>query len=462
VDRMSPLDASFLQAEDEEEGVSMAVSSIAVFDGPPPSPAAFAEMLAGRLPQIPRYRQKVRQIPLDLGPPVWVDDEHFDLGYHLRRTALPAPGGDVELRTLMGRVMSARLDRQRPLWEYWVVEGLAGGRWALISKVHHCMVDGVAGTELYSVILDPTRDPRPSVPDGWAPEPEPSSRWLVALALRDLALAPAGQALALLTALRHPRHLAGQVLDTVRGLVTLSPALVPAGASSLSGPLSATRRFSWCRASVDDVKAVRRALGGTFNDVVLAAVTAGFRTLLLARGEAPAADAVRTMVPVNVRAPDEVGILGNRVSMMLADLPVDIADPVRRLDAVRTRMDQLKAGKEAEAVAALTALGRLEPFPLYSVPVRLAARLPHRAFVTVTTNVPGPRRRLFALGRPLVEIIAYVPIGSTLRTGVSIFTYRDRITFGVTGDYDTAADVDVLARGIEDGLAALVSAAHAA
>jgi WS/DGAT/MGAT family acyltransferase len=462
VDRLSPLDASFLQAEDEEEGVSMAVSSIAVFDGPPPSPDEFAEMLAGRLPQIPRYRQKVRQIPLDLGPPVWVDDEHFDLDYHLRRTALPAPGGDGELRTLMGRVMSARLDRSRPLWEYWLVEGMAGDRWALISKIHHCMVDGVSGTELYTVILDPTSEPRAAGPDGWAPEPEPSSGLLLATALRDLALTPGRQALALVTALRHPRRLAGQALDTVRGLAALSSALVPAGASSLSGPLSATRRFSWSRASVDDVKAVRRALGGTFNDVVLAAVTAGFRELLLARGETPTANAVRTMVPVNVRAPDEVAVLGNRVSMMLADLPVDIADPVRRLDAVRTRMDRLKAGKEAESVAALTALSRLEPFPLYSGSVRLAARLPHRAFVTVTTNVPGPRQQLFALGRPLVEIIAYVPIGSTLRTGVSIFTYRDRITFGVTGDYDTAADVEVLARGIEDGLAALASAARAA
>lgn len=462
MDRMTPLDAAFLEAEDEEAGVSLAIASIAVFEGPAPSYDEFADALAGRLPLIPRYRQKVRTVPLDLGPPVWVDDEHFDLRYHVRRTALPAPGGDAELATLMGRVMSARLDRSRPLWEYWLVEGMADGRWALISKVHHCMVDGVSGTDLYRVVLDTSPEPMAAVADGWTPEPEPSALWLTASAVRDLALNPFAQARSLAGALRHPMAFAARVLDTARGLGALAGAVMPASTSSLSGPLSAHRRFTWVGASVSDVKAVRRRLGGTFNDVVLAAISAGFRTLLLARGDTPAAHSVRTLVPVNVRAPGEESIRDNRVSLMLAYLPVDVDDPVQRLGAVRDHLSQLKSTKEIEAGVSITELARHEPFPLVSSPVRLAAHLPQRSIVTVTTNVPGPRQQLYALGRPLVEIIPYVPIASTLRIGVSIFTYRDRITFGVTGDYDAATDVDLLARGISDGLAELVAAADAA
>lgn len=456
MDRMTPLDAVFLEAEDEEPGVSLSISSTAVFEGPAPAYAEFADMLAGRLPLIPRYRQKVRQMPFDLAAPVWVDDENFDLHYHLRQTALPAPGGDTELATLIGRIMSARLDRDRPLWEYWLVDGLADGRWALISKIHHCMVDGVAGTELYQVVLDPSRHVRRAVPDDWKPRPAPSTVALTAGAVRDLAMTVAGQVGLLAGALLHPATFVGQVWNMARGLGALSAALVPSHGSSLSGPVSAHRRFSFARAAVADVKVVRHELGGTFNDVVLTAVTAGFRALLLSRGEAPHAHAVRTLIPVNVRAPGEEGIVDNRVSLMLAYLPVDVDEPVARLAAVRGQLDKLKSSKEAESVVALTALARREPFPLMSPPYRLIARLPQRSIVTVATNVPGPRQTLYALGRPLVELIPYVPIASTVRIGVSIFSYCDRITFGVTGDYDSANDIDVLARGIAAGLAELV------
>jgi diacylglycerol O-acyltransferase len=459
---MSPLDAAFLQAEDEEPGASLAIGSIAVFDGPPPAHDEFAAVLAGRLPLIPRYRQRAREVPLDLGPPVWVDDGHFDLAYHLRRTALPAPGGDAELSALLGRVMSARLDRRRPLWEYWLVEGLRGGRWALLSKVHHCMVDGISGTDLYGVVLDPTAEIRPPGPDGWRPGPEPSDLRLAAVAVRDLALLPLRQAQALATAVRRPALLARHLRDTASGLVALSAAVRPAGRSSLAGPLSATRRFAFARGSVGDVAAVRRAHGGTFNDVVLAAVTGGFRALLLSRGERPTPDLVRTLVPVSTRAPGEENIRDNRVSLMLAMLPVDVADPAERLAVVRERLSRLKARHEAEAGAAVTALAEIEPFPLVATPVRVAAHLRQRSIVTVTTNVPGPRVPLYALGRRLVEVIPYVPIASTLRTGVAVFTYCGRLTVGITGDFDTAGDVTVLARGIEQSLAELVAAAPTA
>ncbi|MET0764213.1 MAG: wax ester/triacylglycerol synthase family O-acyltransferase [Blastococcus sp.] len=462
MDRMNPLDAAFLQAEDEEPGVSLAIASIAIFEGPSPGHGEFEAALAGRLPLIPRYRQKAREVPLDLGPPVWVDDPSFDLGYHVRRTALPAPGDDRDLAALMGRVMSARLDRSRPLWEYWLVEGLAGDRWALISKVHHCMVDGVSGTDLYRVILDTTPEPRLRVPDDWHPQPEPSALYLAGAAAAQLARLPVDQTRALAGAARRPAELARLVGTTARGVGALATALVPTRRSSLSGPLSAHRRFAFARGSVDDVAAVRHALGGTFNDVVLAGVSGGYRTLLLHRGERPTPHLVRTLVPVNVRAPGEESIRDNRVSLMLAELPVDVGDPVERLAAVREEMTRLKGRHEAEAGAALLHLSGYEAYPAIASPFRVLAHLRQRSVVTVTTNVPGPREPLFALGRRLVEIVPYVPIASTVRVGVSIFSYCGQLTFGVTGDYDSAADVWTLARGIETGMVELTEAARAA
>ncbi|MGY1779925.1 WS/DGAT/MGAT family O-acyltransferase [Geodermatophilus sp. SYSU D01036] len=459
MDRMGPLDAAFLEIEDEQPGTSLAISSIAVFEGPAPSPGEFATALAGRLALIPRYRQRVRRVPFDLGPPVWVDDPDFDLGYHLRRTALPAPGGDRELAALMGRVMSARLDRSRPLWEYWLVEGLAGDRWALISKVHHCMVDGISGTDLYRAVLDPTPEPGPAVPDDWHPEPEPSTATLTALAARDLAALPWRTTRALAGAARSPRALGQLVRTTARGTAALATALVPTRPSSLTGPLSAHRRYAFARGRVEDVSAVRHAFGGTFNDVLMAAVTAGFRQLLISRGERPAQHVIRSLVPVSVRAPGEESIRDNRVSSMLADLPVDVADPLERLAVVRGLFDRLKAEHEADAGAVLVRLAGAEPFAPVASGLRLVWRLPQRNVTTVTTNVPGPREPLYALGRRCVEIVPYVPIASRLRVGVSMFTYAGQLTVGITGDYDSAADVWTLARGIESGLAELVAAA---
>lgn len=460
MDRMNPLDAAFLEAEDEEPGISMAISSIAVFEGPVPATDEFSAALAGRLPLIPRYRQKALQVPLDLGPPVWVDDRDFDLDDHLRRAALPSPGGDEELAALMGRIMSARLDRRRPLWEYWLVEGLAEGRWALISKVHHSMVDGVSGTDLYRVVLDPTPEPGPAVRDEWVPGPAPGTLTLLATATLDLARWPFGQARAIAAAARNPSFLARRLAHAMRGSAALATALVPARRSSLTGRLSAERRFAFARARVADVSTIRHALGGTFNDVVLAAVTGGFRELLLSRGERPAPSTVRSLVPVSTRLPGEESIRDNRVSLMLARLPVHVADPHERLVAVRQELDRLKGRHEAEAGAAMLAVAAHEPFPAVATPVRLAAHLAQRSVVTVTTDVPGPRVPLYALGRRLVEIIPYVPIASRVRIGVSIFSYVDGIAFGVTGDYDSAPDVATLAQGIPAALDELLAIAR--
>lgn len=458
MERMTALDAAFLLVEDEEPDVSLAISSIAVFEGPPLSAEEFTALYAERVPRIPRYRQKVHTIPLDLGPPVWLDDEDFDLGHHLRRTALAAPGGDAELAALMGRLMSRRLDRSRPLWETWLVEGLKDGRWALVSTIHHCMADGVSGTDLYHAILDRSAESRLGRPEAWRPGHQPSTLTLTASALVRLGVLPVQQGVALAGALRHPIALASQVARTARGLHALP--LHPVDASSLTGPVSAHRCFAFSRASMTDVQAVRQAFGGTFNDVVLAAITGAFRALLLSRGEPLHGRSVRTLVPVSVRAPGDEGSRGNQVSVLLADLPVDTADPLERLTLVHRRLAALKTSDEATAVAAVTALSERGVYPLVGAVYRAAARLPQRSLTTVTTNVPGPREQLYALGRPLREIIPYVPIASSIRTGVSIMTYRGGITFGVTGDEDTVTGVGTLAHGIAQSLAELVALAE--
>lgn len=458
MERMSPLDAAFLQGEDEEPGVSLAIASIAVFEGPAPDTEEFAAVVRGRLALIPRYRQRVREIPLDLGPPVWVDDPDFDLGYHLRRAALPAPGGDAELAELMGRIMSDRLDRDRPLWEYWLVEGLADGRWALVSKVHHCMVDGIAGTDLYRVLLDPTPEPQAAVPDDWRPGREPTPWELSAVAAADLARLPIRQIRGVAGALRRPTALAMQTGAALRGLGALATALLPASRSSLSGATTAHRRFAMARTTVQDVSTVRHALGGTFNDVILAAVTAGYRRLLLARGELPEAHAVRTLVPVSVRPPGAESVRDNEISLLLAELPVHLSDPVERLVAVRQEVSRLKQRHEAAAGATVLQVAAAEPFPAVALVVRLSARLRQRFVVTVTTDVPGPREPLYALGRRLLEIIPYVPIASSLRLGVAIFSYCGQVTVGVTGDAHGGSDVWTLAAGFEEGMRELLAA----
>ena len=459
---MTALDAAFLEAEDEEPGVSLAIASIAVFEGPPPSTEEFAAVLAGRLPLIPRYRQKVRELPWDVGPPVWVDDPAFDLDYHLRRTALPAPGGDRGA----GRPDGAGHVRT-PGPEPSAVGVLAGrGPVRLIGgrSSRRCTTawstasPGRTSTASCSTSR-PNRGLRRPMTGG--PLREPSSLRLVAAAAGDVARLPAAQARALAAAVRSPTELARQARATLRGLRSLTGALRPAARSSLSGPLTAQRRFAFARATVDDVTAVRHALGGTFNDVVLAAVTAGFRRLLMTRGELPTQHAVRTLVPVSVRPPGTENVRGNQVSLLLAELPVHLADAEERLVAVRSELTRLKAEHEAEAGAAVLDLAAFEPFAAAAVPVRLAAHLPQRSVVTVTTNVPGPRQPLYALGRRLVEIVPYVPIASTLRFGVAIFSYCGQVTVGITGDYDGAADVWTLAEGMEHGMAELVATAEA-
>jgi WS/DGAT/MGAT family acyltransferase len=460
MDRLKPLDAVFIDAEDEDRHTSMAIASTAIFEGPVPSRNEFLAYIAGRLPEVPLYRRKLRAVPLHLGRPVWVEDPDFDLSYHVRFTALPEPGGDQQLADLMARVMSQRLDRDHPLWEYWLIEGLAEDRWALISKIHHSMVDGVSGTDLYRVIFDvtPQLSPVPAVADDRIVDGEPSSALLAAAAALDMATLPARQALALGRAVTDPRRTVAQVVGTARAIGKMAPALWPATRSSLSGQIGAQRRCTWARASLADIKTVKREFGGTVNDVVLAAISGGFRALLLARGELTEPHEVPSLVPVSLRVSGEENIYDNRVSALVANLPVHVADPVERLAAVRTELESLKDSKEALVGEALIGLGRYSPYVLASWYVRTLLGLPQREIVTVTTNVPGPQQPLYGMGRRLVEIIPYVPIATTVRIGIAIFSYCGNITFGITGDFAANPDLDVLAKGIEDCVAELVAA----
>lgn len=465
MDRLSPLDASFLHIEDDAN--LMHIGSVGVFEGPPPAYDEFLGMIAGKLPLVPRYRQRVGFVPFNLGRPVWIDDPHFRLDYHVRHTALPSPGGYEQLRNLASRVMSQRLDRARPLWELWLVEGLEDGHWGLISKVHHCLVDGVSGTELLGVILDAQPEPSPAVPDSWRAAEPPSDLRLIGEAVTDYLASPYEQWRAARAFTLAPLRLARSMAETMSGLRSFTNVLSLAPTSSLIGPISPHRSYTWARASMDDVKTVRAALGGTVNDVVLAAITRGFRDLLCAHGEPPEQRVVRSLVPVSVRRSDERGVYNNRVSAMIAELPVAIDDPAERLASIREQMDGLKESKQAVAAETLTSLSGFAPPMLLALGTRAATtaarrQLPGRwGLHTVTTNVPGPRYPLYALGRRLVESFPYVPTASPMRVGVAIFSYEGQFTFGVNADYDSVPDVDVLTAGIESGMTELVKVAEA-
>ncbi len=423
-------------------------------------------MVEGKLDLVPRYRQKVKFVPLELGRPVWVDDPHFNIEYHLRHTALPTPGGESELRKLVGRVMAQQLDRSKPLWEIWVVEGLEDGRWAMLAKTHHALVDGVSGTDLLAVIMDLSAETEMPRPSEWTPRPEPSGLQLMVDALENVVRSPYEQVRAARAQARTVRRIAGYALEVAGGLFSLSGLVRPTPLSSLNGPLGPHRRYAWATTSVDEIKRVRKALGGTFNDVVLASITNGFRELLLSRDES-VDRVVRTLVPVSVRPRDESGkavgdgTFENKVSAMFAELPVDIDDPVLRLRAITDQMKGLKESSQAMAGEALTSMSGFAPPMLLALGMRLATRAGQRNVNTVTTNVPGPQFPLYAAGRRMIRAFPYVPLAGQVRLGIAIFSYDGEVNFGITGDYDSTEDIDVLAGGIEDGMMQMLKAGEA-
>jgi diacylglycerol O-acyltransferase / wax synthase len=452
MDWMSPMDASFLHIEGPMN--PMHIGGVSIFEGPAPPFERLEKMVSSKLGQVPRYRQRVRFIPLGLGRPVWVDDPHFNLTYHLRHTALPPPGSDEQLRRTAARIFAQRLDRRKPLWEIWMLEGLSENRWALLSKVHHCMVDGVSATDLMTVMFDDTPPP-PNAPR-WEPGPEPNSSELVLRSLSHQLSNPSEQLRVVRSMTRRPRATLAQTRDLLRGMTSSIGLLKPLERTSLTGPVGPHRTWSTAYLPLDEVKAIRGALGGTVNDVVLTLASGGLRELLSARGEHVDGRTVRALVPVSVRRPGERGVYNNRVSAMFAELPVGIADPVARLDVVRAQMDDLKQSKQAVAGDVLTSLSGFAPPMILDLAGRLAARSPSLGVQTGVTNVPGPQHPLQTLDRTLLQSYPFVPVIGNVRISIAIFSYNGGMYFGVTADYDSSDDIDILTAGIETAASQLL------
>lgn len=326
----------------------MHLRSLAVFEGPAPCYRELAGLFAAKLPRVPRYRQVVRTAPLQVVPPAWADDQHFELGYHLRHAAVPGPGRVRQLRRLAGQIYAQPLDRRRPLWEAWFLEGIEGGRWAILSKVHHCVVDGIGGTDLMAELFDlhPDASP-PAAPAAWAPGPGPSPAGMVAGGVRDAAIGPLRSLAGVPRLVRRRLPARSDVVAFAGGLTGGARRLMASAASCLNGPIGPQRQWAWATASLPRVKQIRGELGGTVNDVLLAAITRGFRDLLIERGDLSDGLVVRSLVPVSVRGAGEPGVTGNRLSAVLANLPVAEADPVHRLQLVRGQMDQIKRTHQA-------------------------------------------------------------------------------------------------------------------
>jgi diacylglycerol O-acyltransferase / wax synthase len=448
--RMRDLDWLFLGMENEVS--HMHLGAVAVLEGPRPSYRELAGVVAMKLPALTRYRQRVRFVPFDLGRPLWITDPGFELSYHLRHSALPRPGGDTQLRRLVARVMSIPLDRSRPLWEMWLIDGLAHDRWSVLCKLHHCMVDGVAADDLLAVLLElEPREPEP-LDDEWLPAPAPSTANVIAHSLRDQALNPLQHGRSAVTLARHPRRVARGAAALANGVVSLGRRDASA-AGSLNRPLSRQRQWAVARASLKDVKTIKNALGGTVDDVVLACVCGAFRDLLRRRRQPlPVTLTVRSLVPVTVRTSDARGVFDNRVSALFAELPVGLEDPIERLHAITTRLDDGKRSGQVLAGVKLNQLAGVCPAPLLSLGTRVLALVPQRQVQTVTTNIPGPQSPVYLCQRRMLEIFPYVPLALDVPLGIAICSYDGGIRFGITGDGDRDCDVKILAHGIKHTL----------
>src|SRR5215217_4084080 len=458
-DRLSSIDASFLAQE--KQSSHMHVGALVTFDGPAPSREELRGHLEGRLGRVPRYRQKLAFPPLEAGRPFWVDDPNFNLDYHVRHTALPKPGSDDQLRELAGRIFSQRLDRSKPLWEVWIVHGLEGGRFALISKTHHALVDGVAGVDIATVLFDLSPVPDEPEADGWRPEPEPSDVDLIAEGVKGLVRTPFGLAGRALGAVQHPGEAIERVREAAEGLGEVVWAgMNPAPSVPLNVEIGPHRRVRWTQSRLSDFKEVKNGLGGTVNDAVLAVVAGALRRWLHDRGVRTDGVELRALVPVSIRGEDERGALGNRIAAMRGPLPVYVDDPVERLRVVQHGMGELKGSKQALGAEVISGLQGFAPPTLLAQASRL--NFSTRLFNLIVTNVPGPQFPLYLLGREMQEIvpIAFLPEHHAL--AVAIISYNGKVDFGLLADYDAMPDIDAFAAHLEESLAELLAAARSA
>jgi diacylglycerol O-acyltransferase / wax synthase len=457
-DRLTGLDASFLHLED---GAShMHVAGVMIFEGSPPPYDELLEAIERRLGLVPRYRQRLAFVPLGQGRPRWVDDPHLNLRYHVRSTALPAPGSEQQLKELAGRVFAQQLDRDKPLWEIWLVDGLEGDRFAMLSKTHHALVDGISGVDIMSVLFDTSPEPAapPDTGERWLPRPVPSSAQLLAEAVLERATVPTEIVRSLRAVLRGPRLVAEGLRDAAVGVGAMAWAgLNPAPPTPYNRSIGPHRRYTWVRANLADLKAIKNELGGTVNDVVLATIAGALGKHLRRRGQNTDGLELKAMVPVSVRADVERGALGNRVAAMMAPLPVWCQDAVARLDIVREELKGLKSGGQAVGAQVLTQLSGFAPATVMGQASRVMAR--QRFFNVVVTNVPGPQIPLYLAGKRMIDTFPMVPLAKNQALGIALLSYAGRINFGLVGDFDLLWDLDDFANDVQESLAELAAEA---
>ena len=459
MDRLTSIDAAFLAQE--RSGSHMHIGSVMLFDGTAPTREEFLEHLESRLHLVPRYRQKLAFPRMELGRPLWVDDPRFNLDYHVRVTALPEPGSLEQLRLLVGRVFSQRLDRSKPLWEIWVVHGLEGERFGLINKTHHCLVDGVSGVDVTTVLFDLDPVPRQangSSGDAWTPAPEPSDAVIAAQGIADVARTPLRLARDVVGAATNPGRTLGRVREAVEGLGEVVWGLVQgAPGTPLNQPCGPHRRIHWIHTELDELKGIKNALGGTVNDVFLNVVSGALQRWLQARGIRTEGLELRGAVPVSVRTQDERDQLGNKITLMVGPLPVYASDPVVRQRIVTDAMRHLKESKQALGAEVIAGLQDFAPPTVFAQASRL--NFSPRMYNLLVTNVPGPQFPLYLLGRELRELVPVAFLAPEQTLAVAIMSYNGGVDIGLIGDYDAMPDLEDLAAMFEDAIAELRDAA---
>jgi WS/DGAT/MGAT family acyltransferase len=466
-DRLTAVDAGFLHQEGPTS--HMHIGGLTVFEGPPPTFDEILNTVRARLHLLPRYRQRLEHAPFQSGNPVWIDDPAFHLEYHVRRTALPAPGKRAQLRDATAQVFSQRLDRSKPLWELWVLEGLEHDRWAMISKTHHALIDGFGGIDIATALLDlgpePAEIPHPDA--AWQARPVPSTAELLVDGVRDVARAGIVGATRAVEALTRPRAAIARVKEVGEGVGEMAWALMnPAPATPLNVAIGPHRRYRAVEADLATFKRIKDAFGGTVNDVVLAAVTGALREWLRVRGVRTEGLELRALVPVSIRAADEHGAIGNRLTAMRGPLPVYIEDPVQRLEAISAAMRGLKDSKQALGAEAIAGAQSFAPPTILAQASRLTFTT--RLFNLLVTNVPGPQFPLYFRGRRMERAfpIAFLPQDHAL--AVAVLSYDGAVNFGLIADHDAVPDLQLLADALAaavdelDARAALVRARSAA
>jgi WS/DGAT/MGAT family acyltransferase len=462
-DRLTQLDHSFLIYESPND--PMHVAATAIYDAAPlrrPEGGLDIDRIRAwvesRLHRIPRYRQRLAWAPW-IEHPVWVDDARFNLGYHVRQTRLPRPGSERMLKRLAGRILSQQLDRGKPLWEMWVIEGLAGDRFAVITKTHHCMVDGVSGADLLAVLMTPEPTEKIEPPPNWVPRPAPGgARLLVSEALHRASL-PFSLVQGLVRVARDENRARHDLTERARALGRLlAGGMRNASNTPLNQRVGPHRRIDWTPVPIAAIKEVRKQLGGSLNDVVLATAAGALRRFLSRnRGVDCSRLDFRAMAPVSVRAPGQRGSLGNRVAAWIVPLPLGEPDARARLDAIRATTSELKRKRHALGAETLTQLSEWTGSTLLAVGARLVTW--GQPFNLVITNVPGPQVPLWLLEARMLEVHPMVPLMGNLALGIALFSYAGTLSWGLSADWDLVPDLHDLALAIGDAFDELRAAA---